>query len=159
MRKAILLGVLATVLGFTVAAVAYAADYRDAGGPEVNPTVAGAGVSNQCVGGQKLDGVGGDLVDGTYPFYFDGFLGSITIDVRDTAAGKVFDFYTSDITFDVVTSILVKGGPQANGSAWYNYAGGGFADVGADDGLHSLQNPNNGKWYGLSHICVYTDKL
>jgi hypothetical protein len=169
-RKRTFLVALFAAAALVAAVAAIGADYRDAGGPEVGPSTVGGHVSNACDGGQKLDGTDGDLVDGTYPFFFYGtgpapdfvpnypWPGTITIDVRNTSGGKVFDFYTDAINGHFVTSIYVKGGPA--GSSFYNYAGAtpAILDVGADDGLHSPYNSNSGKWYGLSHICVFTDK-
>lgn len=74
--------------------------------------------------------------------------GSITITVRSTAAGPVFDFDTSGAT---VGWIVVKGGPKYN---LYTYAGG----TTGDDGLHSPLNLKTAKWYGLSHLCIGSAK-
>ena len=92
----------------------------------------------RCAEGQlKIDPVG----SGTYALP-DG--GTITITVRDTTAGKVFDFTTSGAEID---SIVVKGGPN-----YHVYI---FAPaVESAEGLHSPFNPNSGKWYGLSHLCI-----
>ena len=83
--------------------------------------------------------------DGTYALVGGG---SITIDVRSTAMGKVFDFSASDAT---VGAIVVKGGPN-----YHTYI---FPpDTTEDTGLHSPLNLNNGKWYGLSHLCIESTK-
>jgi len=160
MKKGFLFAALVAVVALVTAVAAYAADYRPpptgsgATGPDVTASFIAGTSSNVCLGGQKRDGTDGDLVSGTYPFTFEGFAGSITLDVRNTPQGKVFDFYTDDISNHFVTSIAVKGGPF--GANWYNY--GAAKQAGADDGLHSPFNTNSGKWYGLSHICVFTDK-
>jgi len=99
-----------------------------------------------CVGGTKIEPV----ADGTYAVSFGGFAGTITIDVSSSAAGTVFSFVT-DNSSHVVTSILVKGGPNA---LLYTYSPG----TTADSGLHSPDNPNSGKYYGLSHLCFFTAK-
>lgn len=71
---------------------------------------------------------------------------TVTIDVRQTSAGTVFDW--TSFSGGTVQSIFVKGGPDGN---LYDYAGNGVV-VSHDDGLHSPLNDNNGRWYGLSHI-------
>jgi hypothetical protein len=100
-----------------------------------------------CAGAIKIDPV----ADGTYNVSYGGFAGTITIDVTSSAAGPTFSFQT-DNQFHVVTSVVVKGGPNA---LLYTYSPG----VTNDSGLHSPLNPNNNKWYGLSHLCFFTAKL
>ena len=100
----------------------------------------------RCAEGHKIDPVS----DGTFAMDFGGFSGSITIDVTDTPSGPTFSFAT-DNQFHVITSVVVKGGPNA---LLYTYSPG----VSGDSGLHSPLNPNNGKWYGLSHLCFETVK-
>src|SRR5215211_501267 len=75
--------------------------------------------------------------DGTFS---DGTL-TVTVDVRDTADGQVFDF-TSNIG---VVTVIAKGSPSGN---VYTYN----PPVTADTGLHAPLNPSNGSFYGLSHI-------
>jgi len=81
-------------------------------------------------------------------FYFkyepvvDGTENGVTIDVRETAMGPVFDFWS---TIQIL-AVLVKGGPDA---LLYDYRPEG---VSADTGLHAPLNLNSGKYYGLSHI-------
>ncbi|MEW6225585.1 MAG: hypothetical protein AB1627_13240 [Chloroflexota bacterium] len=89
----------------------------------------------------KIDPVG----DGTYALVGGG---SITIDVRSTGAGTVFDFWTSGAT---IGAIVVKGGPNYH---TYIYS----PEVSGDTGLHAPLNLNNGKWYGLSHLCIESTK-
>jgi len=92
----------------------------------------------QCPAGSlKIDPV----ASGTYALP-DG--GTITITVRDTTKGKVFDFTTSGAEID---SIVVKGGTGYN---VYIFA----PAVTSAEGLHSPLNLNNNKWYGLSHLCI-----
>jgi hypothetical protein len=81
------------------------------------------------------------VTDGTFS---DGTL-TVTIDVRDTAAGQVFD-WTSNIGVDVV---IVKGGPNSN---VYTYVGESMGDT----GLHAPAN-RSGTFAGLSHISFCYD--
>ena len=85
-----------------------------------------------CDGGIKIEPV----VDGTY--------GPVTIDVT----GSSFSFSTDG---SPVTNVIVKGGPNAN---LYSYPAPG---VTSDSGLTAPINPNNGKPYGLSHLCFFVD--
>jgi hypothetical protein len=78
------------------------------------------------------------VADGTYT---DGTL-SVTIDVRNTNLGQVFD-WTSNI---IVHFIFVKGG---NGGNLYDYRPAG--DKG-DTGLHAPINAQNNRYFGLSHL-------
>jgi hypothetical protein len=72
---------------------------------------------------------------------FGGF--SVTITLGD---GSTFSFTANQN----VTSVIVKGGPNAN---VYTY---GLPGVMSDTGLHAPVNDSNGNFYGLSHIsfCV-----
>ena len=98
--------------------------------------------NNSCPeGSTKIDPV----ESGTYNLVGGG---TITITVRETDAGPVFDFDASGAT---VGSVVVKGGPNYN---VYIFAGG--AD--SSEGLHSPQNAKNLKWYGLSHLCFESEK-
>jgi hypothetical protein len=81
------------------------------------------------------------VADGTFT---DGTL-TVTIDVRDTAAGQVFD-WTSNIGVDVV---IVKGG---NASNVYTYVPESLGDT----GLHAPANAS-GNFAGLSHISFCYD--
>ncbi|MGH3033936.1 MAG: DUF7507 domain-containing protein, partial [Gaiellaceae bacterium] len=80
--------------------------------------------------------------------FTDGFL-TVTIDVRDTGDGPVFD-WTSNIGVD---SIFVKGGPDGN---FYNYQDTIGEDKG-DTSLHAPINHSNNKFFGLSHISFCYD--
>jgi LPXTG-motif cell wall-anchored protein len=83
--------------------------------------------------------------DGTFT---DGVL-TVTVDVSDTPDGPVFD-WTSNIGVDAV---FVKGGP--NGTLYlYDPP----AESTGDTGLHSPVNPQNGKFFGLSHLSFCYDK-
>jgi uncharacterized repeat protein (TIGR01451 family) len=79
------------------------------------------------------------VVDGT--FTSGGF--SVTLDVRATSLGQVFDWTA---TGGVVLGVVVKGGPNAN---FYDYRPGGAT---SDTSLHAPVNPKTGKYYGLSHV-------
>jgi len=83
---------------------------------------------------------------GTYPLLFGGEAGSVTITVAESEAGPVFEFVT-DSSGHLVTSIVVKGGPE-------------FAtftpNASSGSGLHAPLNPDSGDWYGLSHLCLAT---
>jgi hypothetical protein len=172
-KKIVALGVLAVAGALATAGVAVA--YWDTDGtPEVTPSIAQAGMSNACEGGTKIEGVDGDVVSGDYPMTFDGFSDTVRITVTQTDQGPTFAFRVLNYPDDhVMTSVLVKGGPLAVGSNWYDYGSAGPWDangeppinvvapgVSNDDGLHSPLNTKNknGKWYGLSHICFFTDK-
>lgn len=81
--------------------------------------------------------------DGTYS---DGTL-TVTIDVRDTAAGNVVD-WTSNIGLDAV---FVKGGPSGN---LYQYDP--PSEETSDTGLHPQVGPS-GDYLGLSHLSFCYD--
>jgi hypothetical protein len=80
--------------------------------------------------------------------FSDGTL-TVTIDVRDTDDGPVFD-WTSNIGVDAV---FVKGGP---GGLLYVYDP--PAESTGDTGLHAPVNPNNDQFFGLSHVSFCYDK-
>jgi len=112
---------------------------------EGNPTCAQVTDEEDFLFEQKIEAPPGeDVDDGTTQLSHDGLSGSVTIDVRSTAAGPVFDF---DFDGDFVTAtVIVKGGPVAN---FYDYRPDGED---ADTDLHSPVNPQNNKFFGLSHI-------
>jgi len=85
------------------------------------------------------------VADGTYNLVGGG---TITIDVRSTSDGPVFDFWTSGAE---INSIVVKGGPNYH---VYTFVPG----VESATGLHAPLNLNNDKWYGLSHLCIESTK-
>jgi hypothetical protein len=156
MRKAlVVVGVLAAALMVTGIAVA---DHNPPDGSAVPPVFIAGKVSNECEDGQKIDGSGGDVVSGNYTLFFpelgdDGATMNLTITVVQTDLGPTFTFVST--SGELVTSIWVKGGPD--GSNLYDYGAG----ILHDDGLHSPVNPNNkqGKYYGLSHLCISADKI
>ncbi len=94
-----------------------------------------------------------DLDD--WPLSFDGLSGELDVDVYNTPDGQAFDF---DVSGDfVVAAVFVKAGPGGN---FYDYRPDGanfpleiFGDAGVGDTfLHGPINPQNNKFYGLSHI-------
>jgi uncharacterized repeat protein (TIGR01451 family) len=97
-----------------------------------------------CAGAVKIEPVR----SGTFAASFGGAAGSITITVRNTSSGQVFDFST-DSASHLVTVAIVKGGPNAN---VYDYSG--LGGVASDSDLHAPDS--GGKWYGLSHLCFAT---
>jgi hypothetical protein len=143
MRKLIALLAIASV-GLVAAGMAVAG--HGDGEPEVAPSLFVGNPS--CTGGAKT--AGGNVTSQVLPAFFSGFAGSITITRVDTPQGPTFSFIT-DGPSHLVTSVLVKGGPNAN---LYDYGTG----IAHDDGLHAPLNPDNGKYYGLSHACFFTDK-
>ena len=98
-----------------------------------------APVKNPACDGTKIDPV----LSGTYALPYPDGIGFVTITVRDTDDGPVFDFQT-DSPFHAVDSLVVKGGPTYDVYSPYSWEG---------YGLHAPLNPNSGKWYGLSHLC------
>jgi uncharacterized repeat protein (TIGR01451 family) len=79
--------------------------------------------------------------DDTIPLSFMGQTGTLVIDVH---GNSTFDFtFTGDF---VAIGVIVKGGPNAN---FYDYSPDGDD---ADTALHAPVNPQNDKFYGLSHI-------
>jgi hypothetical protein len=74
--------------------------------------------------------------------------GWIQINVTSTSAGPVFSFVA---TGAVVGSIVVKGGPNYH---VYIFPGG----TTSAEGLHAPLNSASGKWYGLSHLCIESEK-
>lgn len=73
--------------------------------------------------------------------------GTFTITkIYDNGMGAQFD-WTSTAP---VARITVQGGPRAITPSLYLYPSGGSADT----GLHSPFNPNTGKWYSLSRLCI-----
>jgi hypothetical protein len=106
-------------------------------------TVVDKSVAQQCVGGTKIEapqsGVG-------YIVFYDGFQGSITFTLNGTLS------FATDQPAHVITSILIAGGPS--NAVLYTYSPG----VSSDSGLTAPLNPNSGKPYGFSHVCIYTAK-
>jgi uncharacterized repeat protein (TIGR01451 family) len=125
------------VLALAVLAALLPVLWTPAAATHVEPVFIGANDNCAELGDSEFELRVQPVADGTYG---DGTL-SVTIDVRDTSAGQVFDF-TSNIPVD---SVFVKGGPVGN---FYDYD----PSASADTGLHAPVNPNNGLYYGLSHI-------
>jgi hypothetical protein len=92
-----------------------------------------------CEEGTKIEPV----APGWYPLP-DG--GQIRITIHDTAAGQTFDFLTSPSANFYVSSVIVKGGPNALLWTFEPPDNEGY-------GLHAPVNPKNEKYYGLSHLC------
>ena len=91
---------------------------------------------NPVCDGTKIDPVSSgtyDLVSG----------GTVTVTVRETDEGQVFDFDTLDPS-NAIDTVTVKGGP-----AYLSYS----ESTSADSGLHAPYNSHSGYWYGLSYIC------
>ena len=108
---------------------------------------AGVTISETIPGNPPCDGTKIDPVaSGSYALVGGGH---VVITVHSTAMGPTFDFDTEGSA--TVSSVMVKGGPNA--ILWsFDPA------VESWDGLHAPLNPNNGKWYGLSHICFSSEK-
>lgn len=85
--------------------------------------------------------------------YSDGILSLDIVVTLSATDGPSFDWnIASDSLVDVLPGIFVKGGNNGN---WYDYSG--FTDVSGggatfDGFLHAPVNPNNGKFFGLSHV-------
>ena len=92
-----------------------------------------------CGDGTKIDPVAA----GTYALAGGGHI------VITLGAGNTFSFTTEGSA--TVSSIVVKGGPNA---LLWTFA----PPVESWSGLHAPLNDNNGKWYGLSHLCVNSSK-
>ena len=154
MRKAILavpLLVVAAVALFAVAMGGAHAGPASAAG--VTPEEVAQAAANACEGGVKVNGGGEfDLSFGTFTMHL-----TITVTPRDVG-GPYVAFESGDAQ-ELVTSIYVKGGPTAN---FYDYPGNGAQ---SDSLLHAPINHNGNqgstgmKFYGLSHLCIFADKL
>jgi uncharacterized repeat protein (TIGR01451 family) len=80
--------------------------------------------------------------DGTFQISSGDLSGTLTVSVNEGM--QTFGFaFNGDF---VALGVIVKGGNNAN---FYDYRPDGNA---ADTGLHAPVNPNNGNFYGLSHI-------
>jgi hypothetical protein len=107
---------------------------------EGNPTCGGLAPEGTSWTELKVEPV----EDGTFS---DGTL-TVTIDVTETDDGPAFD-WMSNIGVDAV---FVKGGP---GGLLYVYDP--PAESTGDTGLHAPVNPNNDKFFGLSHLSFCYD--
>lgn len=147
MRRVFLAGGLVAAVALVLAGIALAAHLP--GGPSgagVQPSVVAMDEANACDGGVKIE----DPASGGYDLFFGTFTIHLNITVTNTAQGPTFSFSSPD-PGELVTSMYVKGGPTAN---FYDYGTG----LASDTGLHSPINDNNGKYYGLSHLCIFADK-
>ena len=147
MRKVFLSVALVGAVALVAAGIAAAVHMP--GGPSganVQPTVVAMDVANACAGGVKIE----NPASGGYNLFFGTFTIHLDITVTNTANGPTFSFSSPDPN-ELVTSMYVKGGPTAN---FYDYGAG----LASDTGLHSPINDNNGKYYGLSHLCIAADK-
>lgn len=129
MRKSLYLAALSGVVALVMAPAAMAST--------VEPTLIAGNPS--CEGGVKIQPV----TSGSY------LGGAITITTANTAMGQEFSFTANGV---FVHQLIVKGGPNAN---LYDYSA--LGGVSSDSGLHSPLNASNGRWYGLSHVCFFTD--
>jgi hypothetical protein len=93
---------------------------------------------NPACDGTKIDPVAA----GTYALAGGGHI------VITLGAGNTFSFDTEGSA--TVSSITVKGGPNA--LLWTF-----DPPVESATGLHAPENPNNGKWYGLSQLWVNSE--
>lgn len=74
--------------------------------------------------------------------------GTFTIEIVETDEGPTFNWDSNVLIYWV----SVKGGPvEVEDEEFYDYRPDGAT---SDDGLHAPLNPNNGKWYGLSHLTL-----
>ena len=72
--------------------------------------------------------------------------GNITFTLNGTLS------FATDDESHVITSLLIAGGPT--NAVLYTWADG----TDSDSGLTAPFNPNSGKPYGYSHVCIYTAK-
>lgn len=114
------------VVGLMAAVLALLGTSLSASAASVDPVLIAG--NPDCGTGLKIDPVKSGTYDG------------VTIVV----SGSSFSFSTDG---SLVTDVVVKGGPNAN---WYSYPDPG---VTSDSNLTAPINPNNGKPYGLSHLC------
>jgi LPXTG-motif cell wall-anchored protein len=127
--------------GYAGAAVVQAQATPSTSVVEGNPTCAALAPEGASWVEFKVEPVeDGEFSDGTL---------TVTIDVTDTDDGPVFD-WTSNLGVDAV---FVKGGP---GGLLYVYDP--PAESTGDTGLHAPVNPQNGKFYGLSHLSFCYDE-
>jgi uncharacterized repeat protein (TIGR01451 family) len=146
MRMTIAAVVSGLIVALALAAVAQANHPGPPSGDGVQPVFTEGNLN--CAG---LDPGKNELrieppADGTYSDD-DGPL-TVTIDVRDTPNGPVFD-WTANIGVD---SVFVKGGPDGN---FYRYDP--PAENSDDTSLHSPVNHSNDTFFGLSHISFCYD--
>jgi len=155
MRK-LLFGVPVLVAAVAVALFAVGMGGAAAGAASaagVQPAEVDQAVANACEGGKKVSAAG------VYDLNFGSFTIHLTITATPRDVGGPFIAFSSNDPGELVTSIFVKGGNTAN---LYTYTGDGIQ---SDSLLHAPVNPNGNqgstgvKYYGLSHLCIFADKL
>ena len=137
MRKRLILIVAAMALLIVAIPVAASADGHI---QQVTKEMVDGGWS--CPDGSKVD----TGYPGTYPVFYGDAHGYINI---SKAPGKAITF-TTDHPSHYVDSVLVKGGPNA-----LLYM---FEPAVTSATVNAPENPNNGKYYGVSHLCFMTHK-
>jgi uncharacterized repeat protein (TIGR01451 family) len=128
------------------------ADSSSPGGPTtthgVQPEVVAGNPDCDDVGSASVHSFKIDAVaDGSFTDPATGITFTLTIPSVDATPneGESFDF---EIDGGVALDVIVKGGPNAN---HYDYAG-TVGPVASDTWLHAPVNPNNDRFFGLSHI-------
>jgi hypothetical protein len=136
-------------VSFLIVALATVFTAQGVAASHVDPVPVQVTQSQECVGGTKIN----DPVSGVaYPVLFGGFNGTITFTITSSAAGPLLAFQTDSDLYHHVSSLLIKGGPDFANLYTYD------PDVSNDSGLHAPTNAKNGKYYGVSHVCVYLVK-
>lgn len=147
MRRAMAIASAVVLLAGMVTALAYAS-HLSAGAPTRLLGVQAAQVDGNATCGQLM--AGAFLVEHKFepvasvtgrPLSYGGLSGALTIKVNKSA----FDFTMSGDF--VAAGVFVKAGDNGN---LYDYRPRGGAS--ADTYLHGPVNPNNGQFYGLSHV-------
>ena len=128
-----------------------------------NPVVVPGNDTGGCANGEFEFKIQGGLEDVGTRTYTDPVTGTdFVITVRQTDDGNVFDF---EIVGGSTAAVHVKGGPDFNLYDYFAHEDDDGDDpaagtlVSADTGLHSPENPNNDKFYGLSHITFCYDTV
>jgi hypothetical protein len=129
MRRRILASLTALALLAILGATSVTATVTTTEAIAGNPTCDGTKIDPVAAGSYALVG-GGHIV--------------ITL-----TAGSTFSFDTEGSA--LVSSIVVKGGPNA---LLWSFD----PPVTSATGLHAQVNPANGKYYGLSHLCINSSK-
>lgn len=151
----------ALLLGFAVAVATFTfgvgTSYADHPGDpttthNIQPVFV-AGNPNLGEGCFRIDPPEGQTYPYASPSALDDFEITLTFPSANPPAdpsniGPTFDFTTTGGT---VTSMIVKGGPDANSYTWPN------PGVTSDTYLHSPVNHQNSQFYGLSHVDVCYD--
>lgn len=146
---AVIAGVIALVALIAWIAMPASAGHLDPGPPTTTHNV----TATQVDGNNNCGGLGDFEFREQSPstevinLEFNGIPFTLTITVYNTAGGQAFDFSFSN-GFGV-EQVFVKAGPDTN---LYDYLGDLGNGVTSDTFLHGPVNPNNNKFYGLSHI-------